>query len=163
VGSHQASQRTASKTTKEIEIKASAISGPHAPDLPLSIIRRCTSRIGNRERRASNPYDGHTLETVIPEIDAQIGVNLIRIVADRSRRGHNAPPDHRFKVYILGQRRSDTEHIKRELRRRSAVEPVIGHGKRQTSDGPQSPRRPHGDAINAVLAAAGLNFRRLLA
>ena len=76
-----------------------------------------------------NPYDGHTLATVIPEIETQIGASLTRIVADRGYRGHNAPPDHKFKVYISGQRRRVTETIKRELRRRSAVEPVIGHAK----------------------------------
>jgi IS5 family transposase len=67
-----------------------------------------------------NPYDGHTLATVIPEIETQIGANLTRIVADRGYRCHNAPPDHKFKVYISGQRRRVTETIKRELRRRSA-------------------------------------------
>jgi transposase, IS5 family len=66
---------------------------------------------------------------VIPEIETQIGANLARIVADRGYRGHNAPPGHAFKVYISGQRRRVTETIKRELRRRSAVEPVIGHAK----------------------------------
>src|SRR5271168_1068254 len=76
-----------------------------------------------------NPYDGHTLEAVLPEIETQIGATLSRIVADRGYRGHNAPPDHKFKVYISGQRRRVTETIKRELRRRSAVEPVIGHAK----------------------------------
>jgi hypothetical protein len=30
-----------------------------------------------------NPYDGHTLGRVIPAIEAQIGVSLARIVADR--------------------------------------------------------------------------------
>jgi transposase, IS5 family len=66
---------------------------------------------------------------VIPEIETQIGVNLTRIVADRGYRGHNAPPDHKFRVYISGQRRRLTLTIKRELRRRSAIEPVIGHAK----------------------------------
>jgi IS5 family transposase len=66
---------------------------------------------------------------VIPEIEKQIGANLTRIVAHRGYRGRNAPTDHKFKVYILGQRRRVTETIKRELRRRSAVEPVIGHSK----------------------------------
>jgi IS5 family transposase len=45
------------------------------------------------------------LATVIPEIETQIGASLARIVADRGYRGHNAPPDHKFKVYISGQRR----------------------------------------------------------
>jgi IS5 family transposase len=31
-----------------------------------------------------NPYDGHTLETEIPEIETQIGASLSRIVADRA-------------------------------------------------------------------------------
>jgi len=109
------------------------------------------------------PYDGHTLEAVIPEIEAQIGVSLARIIADRGYRGHNAPPDHRFKVYISGQKRRVTEHIKRELRRRSAVEPVIGHAKGEHRMGRNYLARQQGDATNAVLAAAGYNFRRLLA
>jgi IS5 family transposase len=66
---------------------------------------------------------------VIPEIETQVGANLARIVADRGYRGHNAPPEHKFKVYISGQRRGVTKTIKRELRRRPAVEPVIGHAK----------------------------------
>src|SRR5213082_3540452 len=65
-----------------------------------------------------NPYDGHTLATVIPEMKAQIGASLSRIVADRGYRGHNLPPDQRFKVYISGQRRGVTDAIKRDLRRR---------------------------------------------
>ena len=119
--------------------------------------------IAHAKALPGNPYDGHTLEAVIPEIEAQIGVNLSRVIADRGYRGHNAPPDHRFKVYISGQRRRVTEHIKRELRRRSAVEPVIGHAKGEHRMGRNYLAGPAGDAINAVLAAAGYNFRRLLA
>ena len=110
-----------------------------------------------------NPYDGHTLATVIPEIEAQLGASLARIVADRGYRGHNAPPDHKMKVYISGQKRSVTEAIKRDLRRRSAVEPVIGHAKNEHRMGRNFLKGTHGDAANAVLAAAGYNFRRLLA
>jgi hypothetical protein len=87
-----------------------------------------------------NPYDGHTLETVIPEIETQIGASLARIVADRGYRGHNAPPDHKMKVYVSGQKRV-TDAIKRDLRRRSAVEPVIGHAKNEHRPGPQLPER----------------------
>lgn len=109
-----------------------------------------------------NPYDGHTLATVIPEIEAQTGANLDRIVADRGYRGHNAPPDYRFKVYISGQKRNVTKAIKRDLRRRSAVEPVIGHSKGEHRMGRNHLAHAAGDAINAVLAAVGYNFRRLL-
>jgi IS5 family transposase len=119
--------------------------------------------IAHAKALPGNPYDGHTLEAVIPEIEAQIGVSLARIIADRGYRGHNAPQDHRFKVYVSGQKRRVTEHIKRELRRRSAVEPVIGHVKGEHRMGRNYLAGQDGDAINAVLAAAGYNFRRLLA
>jgi IS5 family transposase len=88
---------------------------------------------------------------------------LTRVVADRGYRGHNAPPHMRFKVYIAGQRRRVTEAIKRELRRRPAVEPVIGHAKARHRLGRNFLKGSHGHAANAVLAAAGYNFRRLLA
>jgi transposase, IS5 family len=100
---------------------------------------------------------------VIPEIEAQIGASLSRIVADRGYRGHNAPPDHKLKVYISGQKRGLTEAIKRDLRRRSAVEPVIGHAKAEHRMRRSFLKGAHGDAANAVLAAAAYNFRRLLA
>ena len=110
-----------------------------------------------------NPYDGHTLATVLPEIEAQIGAPLTRVVADRGYRGHNAAPDMRFRVYIAGQKRRVTDAITRELRRRSAVEPVIGHAKAEHRMGRNFLKGAHGDAANAVLAAVGYNFRRLLA
>ena len=110
-----------------------------------------------------NPYDGHTLAVVLPEMETQIGATIARVVADRGYRGHNAPPTHRFRVFISGQRRGATEAIKRELRRRSAVEPVIGHLKSEHRMGRNHLAHSAGDAANAVLAAAGYNFRRLLA
>jgi IS5 family transposase len=110
-----------------------------------------------------NPYDGHTLGEVVPEIEAQIGATLARIVADRGYRGHNAPPGHRFRVYLSGQKRGVTEAIKRDLRRRSAVEPCIGHLKSEHRMGRNHLAHAAGDATNAVLAAVGYNFRRLLA
>ena len=109
------------------------------------------------------PYDGHTLGVIIPEIERLVGAPLDRIVADRGYRGHNAPLTHRFKVYISGQKRRVTESIKRELRRRAAVEPVIGHMKAEHRMGRNYLAHATGDAINAVLAAVGCNFRRLLA
>ena len=110
-----------------------------------------------------NPYDGHTLDVVLPEIEAQIGASLSRIVADRGYRGHNASPEHKFRVYISGQKRRVTAAIKRDLHRRSAVEPCIGHLKSEHRMGRNHLAHPAGDAANAVLAAAGYNFRRLLA
>jgi transposase, IS5 family len=110
-----------------------------------------------------NPYEGHTLETVIAEIETLIGASLARIVVDRGYRGHNVPPDHKLKVYISGQKRGVTDAIKRDLRRRSAVEPVIGRAKTEHRMGRNFLKGDKGDAGNAVLSAPGYNFRRLLA
>ncbi len=108
------------------------------------------------------PYDGHTLETVLPEIEDQIGVNLTRIVADAGYKGHNASDKHQLKVFTSGQKRGVTDTIKKALRRRAAVEPVIGHLKAEHRMGRNYLAHRAGDAINAVLAAVGYNFSLLL-
>ena len=109
-----------------------------------------------------NPYDGHTLATVIPQMEALVGNTLDRILADKGYRGHNAPPDHKFRVFISGQKRGVTPSIKRQLRRRSAVEPVIGHLKAEHRMNRNYLWFRRGDAANAILAAVGYNFRRLI-
>ncbi len=109
-----------------------------------------------------NPYDGHTLATVIPDMEALVGNTIQRIFVDKGYRGHNAPPGHKFRVFIAGQKRRVTPKIKREMRRRSAVEPVIGHIKAEHRMGRNYLWYRQGDAINAVLAAAGYNFNLLL-
>src|SRR5215472_9121674 len=70
---------------------------------------------------------------------------------------------HKFKVYTADQKRRVTPQIKREFKRRAAIEPVIGHLKEHHRMGRNYLAHASGDAINAVLAAAGYNFRRLLA
>jgi len=109
-----------------------------------------------------NPYDGHTLATVIPEIETLVGNTIERILADKGYRGHNAPPDYKFRVFTSGQKRHMTPKIKRELRRRSAVEPVIGHLKSDHRMERNYLWHREGDAANAILAAVGYNFRRLI-
>jgi IS5 family transposase len=109
-----------------------------------------------------NPYDGHTLATVIPGMEAVVGNTIGRILADKGYRGHNAPFDYKFRVFISGQKRRMTPKIKREMKRRSAVEPVIGHLKAEHRMGRNYLWYRQGDATNAVLAAAGYNFRRLI-
>jgi transposase, IS5 family len=106
-----------------------------------------------------NPYDGHTLGPVIADLEKLTGVAARRIHGDKGYRGHNYPD--RFKVWISGQVGRVTKAIRREMRRRAAVEPVIGHLKDD-----HRMRRNHlkgrdGDRINAVLAAAGYNFSLL--
>ena len=109
------------------------------------------------------PMTGTRSPRVIPQMQALIGNILDRCITDAGYRGHNAPPDHKFKVYTTGQKRRVTPQIKREFKRRAAIEPVIGHLKEHHRMGRNHLAHTSGDAINAVLAAAGYNFRRLLA
>jgi IS5 family transposase len=106
-----------------------------------------------------NPYDGHTLGPVIAGLENLTGVAVRRIHGDKGYRGHNYPD--RFKVWISGQVRRVTKAIRREMRRRAAVEPVIGHLKDGHRMGRNYLKGRDGDRINAVLAAAGYNFSLL--
>ena len=109
-----------------------------------------------------NPYDGHTLAAIIPDMEKTIGSEIERILADAGYKGHNAPLSHKFRVFTSGQKRRVTPVIKREMKRRAAVEPVIGHIKNEHRMDRNYLAHSKGDAINAVLAAVGYNFRLLL-
>ena len=108
-----------------------------------------------------NPYDGHTLRTVIENTQKLTGCEIERAYVDKGYRGHDAP--HPRRVFISGQKRGVFGAIKRELRRRSAIEPVIGHMKAEGHLGRCYLKGRAGDAANAILTAAGYNFRRILA
>ena len=65
-------------------------------------------------------------------------------------------------MWITGQVRRVTKPIRREMKRRAAVEPVIGHTKAEHRMGRNYLKGRDGDRSNAVLAAAGYNFSLLL-
>jgi len=107
-----------------------------------------------------NPFDGHTLGPVIADLEKLTGVETRRIHVDKGYRGHNHAE--KFRVWITGQVRRVTRPIRREMKRRAAVEPVIGHVKAEHRMGRNYLKGRDGDRINAVLAAAGYNFGLLL-
>ncbi|WP_271619840.1 hypothetical protein [Bradyrhizobium sp. CCBAU 51745] len=85
-----------------------------------------------------------------------------RLVLDKCYRRHNAPPDYKFKVLISGQKRRVTSNMKCKLRRRYAVEPVTGQLKSEHRMGRNFLWHHEGAAANAILAAVGYSFRRLI-
>jgi transposase, IS5 family len=107
-----------------------------------------------------NPFDGHTLGPVLAEMTRLLGVEPRRIHVDKGYRGHNHP--HKFRVWISGQARRVTATLRREMKRRAAVEPVIGHMKAEHRMDRNYLKGREGDRANAVLAAAGYNFSLLL-
>jgi len=107
-----------------------------------------------------NPYDGDTLRPMIVDLEKLTGVETRRIHVDKGYRGHKHP--HKFRVWISGQVRRVTAAIRREMKRRAAVEPVIGHVKAEHRMDRNYFKGREGDRINAILAAVGYNFGRLL-
>jgi hypothetical protein len=108
-----------------------------------------------------NPYDGHTLRVAIEGTERLTGRQIERAYVDKGYRGHDAPNPHR--VFISRQKRGVFGAIKRELRRRSAIEPVIGHMKAEGHLGCCYLKGTAGDAANAILTAVGHNLRLVLA
>ncbi len=107
-----------------------------------------------------NPYDGHTLKEVIEETEALTGREIERAYVDKGYRGHDAPKPYR--VFKSGQKRGVHGQIRRELRRRSAIEAVIGHCKTDGHLGRNFLKGRDGDQINAVMSAVGYNLRLIL-
>ena len=107
-----------------------------------------------------NPFDGHTLGPVIADLEQLTGVETRRIHVDKGYRGHNHKE--KFRVWVTGQVRRVTRPIRQEMKRRAAVEPVIGHVKAEHRLGRNYLKGRDGDRSNAVLAAAGYNFSLLL-
>jgi IS5 family transposase len=113
------------------------------------------------ESLMGNPYDGHTLARSISAVVRNTGINIEHAYVDKGYRGHGYEGHGR--VHIAGQSsRSSSWSIRKRRRRRSAIEPKIGHVKRENRMGRCYLKGTQGDAINAILAAAGSNFRKLL-
>ena len=106
-----------------------------------------------------NPYDGHTLSKALRQVCEITGTTVKRCYVDRGYRGHGIEDTD---IFISGRKRGMTPQMKKELKRRSAIEPVIGHMK---SDGKLDRNYLSGelgDKINALLCGAGHNIRIIL-
>ena len=105
---------------------------------------------------------------MLPKIERLVGAPVQRALTDAGYRGYKLPLPWKFKACpresgdrVDGQKRRMTKAIKRLMKRRAAVEPVIGHLKAEHRMGRNYLAHRMGDAINAILAAAGYNFRLL--
>lgn len=108
------------------------------------------------------PYDGHTLKRAVDHIQKIVGKIPERLVADKGYKGHKLKEPH-TQVFLSGQKRGVTAAIKRDIKRRSVIEPIIGHTKNEGLMGRNYLKGRKGDQLNAVLAGIGFNFRQLIA
>jgi IS5 family transposase len=109
----------------------------------------------------NNPYDGHTLAATLTFTESNTGIPITDVYVDKGYRGHDYTGG--AQIHVAGQssqRCSRSE--RRRRRRRSAIEPKIGHLKSDHRMDRCFLAGLRGDGINAVLAAAGANLRKLL-
>jgi IS5 family transposase len=107
----------------------------------------------------NNPYDGHTLKDSLEQVQRIAGTLPTEAYVDRGYKGHGLET---LKVWIAGAKRDVTAAIKRKLKRRNAIEPVIGHLKSDGRLGRNFLKGELGDAMNAILCGAGHNVRKIL-
>ena len=108
-----------------------------------------------------NPYDGHTLAEQMKQVRSMIGDRVGEAHVDMGYRGHDY--EGQTTVHVDKRSRGRTpRQLWRWMKRRAALEPSIGHLKNEHRLERNRLRGTYGDAINAVLAAAAMNFHKLL-
>lgn len=111
-----------------------------------------------------NPYDGHILSAQLEQTSILLegtGKQPEQVFVDLGYRGVDAD-NPGVEIIHRGKTKALTQEQRRWLKRRQAVEPVIGHLKADHRMNRCWLKGAIGDAINAVLSAAGYNLRWLL-
>ncbi|TAN14024.1 MAG: IS5 family transposase [Burkholderiaceae bacterium] len=111
-----------------------------------------------------NPYDGHILAAQIEQTNILLqatGREVKEVFADLGFRGVDQD-NPGVEITHRGKYKRLTKQQRKWLRRRSAVEPAIGHTKSDCRMDRCWLKGQIGDALHAVLCAAGYNIRWLL-
>ena len=106
-----------------------------------------------------NPYDGATLAPALSQVERLTQVRPEAAFVDRGFKGTTHHPED-VAVYVSGRKRL-TRTLKALLRRRAAIEPVIGHLKHDHRMERNHLLGQEGDRINALLTGCGFNLRKL--
>jgi IS5 family transposase len=106
-----------------------------------------------------NPYDGHTVDSQLEQVSVLTGHAPKIVLADRGYRG--VAPSSGARLLISHTRRLP-KRLKKLLKRRQVVEPMIGHMKADGLLGRNWLHGELGDAMHAVLCGAGHNLRMIL-
>ena len=109
-----------------------------------------------------NPYDGHTLKDALDQAEQLTGWRPGNAYCDR---GYKGEPKIIAKtaIHLAGKKKKSMKP--REwawFKRRSAIEPIIGHTKSDHRMDRNYLKGEEGDRINAILAGCGFNIRKLL-
>lgn len=107
-----------------------------------------------------NPYDGHTVDSQLEQVEILTGVCPKIALVDRGYRGVQAACGTRL---LVSHTRRLPRSLKKLLKRRQAIEPAIGHMKNDGLLDRNWLKGSLGDAMHALLCGAGHNLRMILA
>jgi IS5 family transposase len=109
-----------------------------------------------------NPYDGHTLKSALEQVQDVAGRAAKTAYCDQGYRGHGVEGETTVKVVGRLPKRA-TRTTRNWMKRRAAIEPVIGHLKSDNRLSRNYLKGDVGNRANVLLAAAGYNLAKLLA
>lgn len=113
----------------------------------------------------NNDYDGHTLDAVLEQQQRLTGHKLKEAFVDRGYRGRNKVNDTLIqtpKPFNKKLSKYRQAKLKKGFTNRAAIEPRIGHLKADHRLSRNFYKGLQGDNINVMLAAAGMNFKRMM-
>jgi len=106
-----------------------------------------------------NPYDGHVLKQAVEKAEQISGRPIESIFVDKGYRGHSVEGK---EVLISGQKKGITRSLKKAMKRRQAIEPHIGHMKKEGKMSRNYLKGILGDENNAILCGIGHNLKMIL-
>jgi len=107
-----------------------------------------------------NPYDGATLKECLSNAEEHTDVKIKLAFADKSYRGKDHHPEG-VNIFISGKKNLPVR-LKKLLKARSGIEPIIGHLKNDHKLGRNYLLGKAGDKINAVLSGCAFNLNKIM-
>ena len=107
-----------------------------------------------------NPFDGKTLKTAIKQTERLTRKKVKRIAVDRGYRGKVYHPE--SKETLVSGMKTTQLSLRRFLKRRSSIEPVIGHMKQEHRLGVNYLAGLEGDKFNPIISASAFNLKKLM-
>lgn len=113
-----------------------------------------------------NPYDGHTLKSALDQTERLVRqvtkTKIVDAYVDQGYKGHNYEGDIKVTIQKTGLKKKVSRSEWQRIRRRSAIEPIIGHLKEDGRLRRNFLKGIKGNMLNVMLAACGQNMRKLL-
>jgi len=114
---------------------------------------------------AKNDYDAHTVDPAFEQQQRLSCITLKRAFMDRGYRGINQVRGTKIEIpkpFNKQLSNYQRQQLKKGFRRRAAIEPKIGHLKQDHRLSRNFYKGIKGDNINVMLAAAAMNFKRMM-